>query len=216
MSFSATDRLQHTRGISTRPLAAAFPFSAADQIEAGGYLFGVVGRDDTAKSLLVLNPRGWDNPHLLVLGWSGNGKSQNAKEKCLTEWIAGSHVAVIDPRSEWSAVAEHCGGEVIPVHLGSPKTMNLWDLPQEGERNPFTSKVPQLINFWRLALGYLPDEEVQLLDGGITAAYWRVGIDPGNPVSWRQPPTKRGPYRVVTVRSEVTGECSRATSRRLG
>jgi hypothetical protein len=211
----ATDLLKHTRGISTRPLAAAFPFNAADQIEAGGYLFGVVGREDTAKSLLVLNPRTWDNPHLLVLGWSGNGKSHNAKEKCLSEWIAGSHVAVIDPRSEWNLLAEHCAGEVIPVHLGSPKTMNLWDLPQEGERNPFTSKVPQLINFWRLALGYLPDEEVQLLDGGITAAYWRVGVDPGNPASWRQPPPITTDFQTAILDRYGEDERTRLAARSL-
>src|SRR2546430_11086478 len=83
----ATDRLQHTRGISTRPLPAAFPFNSADQIEAGGYLFGIVGRDDTPKSLLVLNPRTWDNPHLLVLRGAGHGKTHNPQEKGLTEWI---------------------------------------------------------------------------------------------------------------------------------
>ncbi len=38
------------------------------------------------------------------------------------------------------------------MHLGSHKTINLWDLPHEHGRNPFTSKVPQLINFWKLAL----------------------------------------------------------------
>jgi conjugal transfer ATP-binding protein TraC len=183
----ATDLLKQTRGISTRPLSAAFPFNAADQVEPEGYLFGVVGTEVTAKSLLVLNPRTWDNPHLLVLGWSGNGKSHNVKEKVLEEWIAGSKVAVIDPRGEYWPVAQHCEGEVISVYLGSSKTINIWDLPQEEGRNPFQSKVPQLINFWRLALGYLPEEEVQLLDGGITAAYQRVGIHPGDPSSWGQP-----------------------------
>jgi conjugal transfer ATP-binding protein TraC len=211
----ATDRLKQTRGISTRPLAAAFPFNAADQIEASGYLFGVVGRQDQAKSLLVLNPRGWDNPHLLVLGWSGNGKSHNAKEKCLAEWIAGSHVAVIDPRSEWTQLAEHCHGEVIPVHLGSPKTMNLWDLPQEGERNPFTSKVPQLINFWRLALGYMPEEELQLLDGAITSAYGRVGIDPGNPACWGGPPPITSDFQTAIMERYGEDQRTRLAARSL-
>jgi hypothetical protein len=183
----ATDLLKQTRGLSTRPLSAAFPFNAADQVEPEGYLFGVVGTDATAKSLLVLNPRTWDNPHLLVLGWSGNGKSHNVKEKVLEEWIAGSKVAVIDPRGEYWPLAQHCEGEVIPVYLGSSRTINIWDLPREEGRNPFQSKVPQLINFWRLALGYLPEEELQLLDGAITAAYHRVGIHPGDPSTWDQP-----------------------------
>src|SRR5205807_2012386 len=66
----AVDLLKQTRGISTRPLAAAFPFSAADQIEPEGYLFGVVGAEHSAKTMLILNPRTWDNPHMVVLGWS--------------------------------------------------------------------------------------------------------------------------------------------------
>jgi len=184
----AIDLLKQTRGISTRPLAAAFPFNAADQIEPEGYLFGVVGSEHTAKTMLVLNPRTWDNPHMVVLGWSGNGKSANAKEKLLHEWIAGSHVAVIDPRGEYAPLAEHCEGEAIPIYLGSDKTINIWDLALEAGRNPFSSKVPQLINFWRLALGYLPEEELQLLDGAITAAYQRVGIIPSDPETWNQPP----------------------------
>jgi conjugal transfer ATP-binding protein TraC len=184
----AVDLLKQTRGISTRPLAAAFPFNAADRIEPEGYLYGVVGAEHSAKSMLVLNPRTWDNPHMVVLGWSGNGKSANVKEKLLHEWIAGSHCAVIDPRGEYGPLAEHCEGEVIPIFLGSAKTINIWDLAQEAGRNPFSSKVPQLINFWRLALGYLPEEEMQLLDGAITAAYQRVGISPGDPDSWTQPP----------------------------
>lgn len=183
----AVDLLKQTRGISTRPLAAAFPFNAADRIEPEGYLFGVVGSEHTAKSMLILNPRTWDNPHMVVLGWSGNGKSANVKEKLLQEWIAGSHCAVIDPRGEYGPLAQHCDGEVIPVYLGSAKTINIWDLALEAGRNPFSSKVPQLINFWRLALGYLPEEELQLLDGGITAAYQRVGIDPADPETWSQP-----------------------------
>lgn len=181
------DLLKQTRGISTRPLAAAFPFNEADQIDAGGYLFGVVGTEHTAKTMLVLNPRTWDNPHMLVLGWSGNGKSANVKEKLLHEWIAGSHVGVIDPRGEYGPLAEHCQGEVIPIFLGSAKTINIWDLAPEAGRNPFSSKVPQLISFWKLALGYLPEEELQLLDGAITAAYQRVGINPGDPETWSQP-----------------------------
>jgi conjugal transfer ATP-binding protein TraC len=193
----ATDLLKQTRGISTRPLSAAFPFNAADQVEPEGYLFGVVGTESTAKSMLVLNPRTWDNPHLLVLGWSGNGKSHNVKEKVLEEWIAGSKVAVIDPRGEYWPLAQHCEGEVIPVYLGSAKTINIWDLPQEEGRNPFQSKVPQLINFWRLALGYLPEEEVQLLDGAITAAYQRVGIHPGDPGSWGQPAPITGDFQAA-------------------
>ncbi len=184
----AVDLLRQTRGISTRPLAAAFPFNAADQVEPEGYLFGVVGSEHTAKSMLILNPRTWDNPHMVVLGWSGNGKSANVKEKLLHEWIAGSHCAVIDPRGEYGPLAEHCEGETIPIFLGSAKTINIWDLALEAGRNPFSSKVPQLINFWRLALGYLPEEEVQLLDGAITAAYQRVGISPGEPDTWSQPP----------------------------
>jgi type IV secretory pathway VirB4 component len=183
----ATDRLGQSRGISARPLAAAFPFHAADQVEPEGYLFGVVGADSGSKALLALNPRIWDNPHLLVLGWSGNGKSHNVKEKVLEEWIAGSHVAVIDPRGEYDRLADHCQGEVIPLHLGSTKTINVWDLPREHGRNPFTSKVPQLVNFWKLALGYLPQEEVQLLDGAIAATYDRVGISPADPSTWTEP-----------------------------
>jgi hypothetical protein len=184
----AVDLLKQTRGISTRPLAAAFPFNAADQIEPEGYLFGVVGSEHSAKTMLVLNPRTWDNPHMVVLGWSGNGKSANVKEKLLHEWIAGSHVAVIDPRGEYGPMSDHCDGELIPIYLGSSKTINIWDLALEAGRNPFSSKVPQLINFWRLALGYLPEEELQLLDGAITAAYQRVGINPSDPETWNQPP----------------------------
>jgi hypothetical protein len=184
----AVDLLKQTRGISTRPLAAAFPFNAADQIEPEGYLFGVVGTEHSAKSMLILNPRTWDNPHMVVLGWSGNGKSANVKEKVLHEWIAGSHAAVIDPRGEYWPLAEHCEGEIIPIYLGSAKTINIWDLALEAGRNPFSSKVPQLINFWRLALGYLPEEELQLLDGAITAAYQRVGVSASDPDTWSQPP----------------------------
>jgi hypothetical protein len=184
----AVDMLKQTRGVSTHPLAAAFPFNAADQIEPEGYLFGVVGGEHSAKSMLILNPRTWDNPHMVVLGWSGNGKSANVKEKVLHEWIAGSHAAVIDPRGEYGPLAEHCDGETIPIYLGSAKTINIWDLAQEAGRNPFSSKVPQLISFWKLALGYLPEEELQLLDGAITAAYQRVGVTPSDPETWGQPP----------------------------
>ena len=211
----ATDRLGQTRGISTRPLAAAFPFNAADQVEPGGYLFGIVGTESTAKTLLVLNPRTWDNPHLLVLGWSGNGKSHNVKEKVLEEWLAGARVAVIDPRGEYGPAAEHCAGEVIPVHLGSPKTINLWDLPHEHGRNPFTSKVPQLINFWKLALGYLPEEELQLVDGAITAAYQRVGINPADPASWTQPAPVTADFQAAIRERYGAEERTRLAARSL-
>jgi conjugal transfer ATP-binding protein TraC len=211
----ATDRLRQTRGISTRPLAAAFPFNAADQVEPGGYLFGMVGTESTAKSLLVLNPRTWDNPHLLVLGWSGNGKSHNVKEKVLEEWLAGARVAVIDPRGEYGPVAEHCAGEVIPVHLGSHKTINLWDLPHEHGRNPFTSKVPQLINFWKLALGYLPEEELQLVDGAITAAYQRVGINPADPATWTQPAPVTADFQAAIYERYGSEDRTRLAARSL-
>jgi len=211
----ATDRLGQTRGISTRPLAAAFPFNAADQVEPEGYLFGIVGTESTAKTLLVLNPRTWDNPHLLVLGWSGNGKSHNVKEKVFEEWVAGARIAVIDPRGEYGTVAEHCAGEVIPVHLGSRKTINLWDLPREHGRNPFTSKVPQLINFWKLALGYLPEEELQLVDGAITAAYQRVGINPADPATWTEPAPVTADFQAAIRERYGSDERTRLAARSL-
>src|SRR2546425_4926882 len=153
--------------------------------------------------------------HLLVLGWSENGKSHNVKEKVLEEWIAGARVAVIDPRGEYGVVAEHCAGEVIPVHLGSPKTINLWDLPHEHGRTPFTSKVPQLINFWKLALGYLPEEELQLVDGAITAAYQRVGINPADSATWTQPSPVTADFQAAIRERYGSEDRSRLAARSL-
>jgi hypothetical protein len=211
----AVDLLRQTRGISTRPLAAAFPFNAADRVEPEGYLFGVIGAEHTAKTMLILNPRSWDNPHMVVLGWSGNGKSANVKEKLLHEWIAGSHCAVIDPRGEYGPLAEHCEGEVIPIYLGSDKTINVWDLAPEQGRNPFSSKVPQLIQFWKLALGYLPEEELQLLDGAITAAYQRVGINAGDPETWDQPPPLTSDFRQAVLERYGGDERTRSAATSL-
>ena len=43
--------------------------------------------------------------------------------------------------------------------------------------------------------GYLPEEELQLLDGAITAAYQRVGISPSDPETWVQPPPLTGDFQ---------------------
>jgi hypothetical protein len=39
-------------------------------------------------------------------------------------------------------------------------------------------------DFCKLALGYLPEEELQLVDGAITATYHMVGINPADPATW--------------------------------
>lgn len=200
----AVDLLQQKHSILTDALAASFPFNAGSRLDPEGYLFGMTGMEGTVRTIQVLNPRAWENPHILLLGISGGGKSQNAKEKLLEEWIAGSSVVVIDFHGEYEALTRHCGGQVIPIHVGSKASINIWDLGRvPGDENPVQSKTRQLVEFWKLALGSLPKEEADLLDGAINYTYEKAGIFATRAETWDEP-------------SPVTSDFQKAVTERYG
>jgi hypothetical protein len=107
------DGVGASRTVDVDVAAAAFPFASPDvpgQISPDAVLYGL--------NLFSGGPVLWDrwaqsNHNSITLATSGAGKSYATKLECLRQLYNGVEVTIVDPEAEYTALAEHVGGQVI-------------------------------------------------------------------------------------------------------
>jgi len=180
------DMLGVHRTMDTAALGASFPFGSAEMAAVGGV---VVGRNLESDGLVQLDRFARDNYNAVVLGTSGAGKSYLVKlTDCLRSMYQDVHVAVIDPESEYQAVAQAVGGAYL--HLGAAGVhLNPFDLyvTDHDPAGALTRRALFIHTLLSVLLGQSLDAaERAALDRGVVAAYNARGIT-ADPRTHRRP-----------------------------
>jgi len=117
------------KGLLTDALACLFSYGTHRIDHDGGVL---LGQDKSTGSLVHLNTRLLPNPHAIVLGTTGAGKSQTCKLYSAELRLRGERVVVIDPEgnSVYGRVAEALDGSYVRFGHGSRDRFNPCDLPR--------------------------------------------------------------------------------------
>lgn len=119
-----------TFGHLSRPMACLFSYGAQQLDHEHGIYVGV---DTRSNSVMTLDPRELVNPHGVILGQSGGGKSFVIK--CLSTCFCmfGHRQVIIDPEgnSRYVRVARAIGGAYAVIALGSKHKINPFDLHED-------------------------------------------------------------------------------------
>ncbi|MEU6246132.1 DUF87 domain-containing protein [Glycomyces sp. NPDC047010] len=184
-----TDPVAATRTVDTPTAAAAFPFASPDMdgpVPDSAVLYGV--------NLYSGSPVMWDrwasmdNHNSVTIARSGAGKSYLTKTTILRELYQGVRVVVLDPESEYLALAAHVGGTVH--RPGNPGArLNPLAMPADGEDDEFARRRLFVGTVVETLLGEkLTGAEAAVLQRATAACYEAAGISEGRATWARRAP----------------------------
>lgn len=190
------DRLSITRNMDTTSLATTFPLTSAELSSDRGVLYGINSENE---SFIIFDRFSLENGNMSIFATSGAGKSYFVKLEALRSLMLGTEVVVIDPESEYQALAAAVGGEFISFSFNSPSKINPFDLSQvyeEGE-NQLGLKILSLHSLFKVIMGTISPSQEALLDRALVATYRAKGItqDPGT--QKKEPPLMEDLYKVL-------------------
>lgn len=202
------DQLEVIRNLDTASLSTTFPFTSAELSHHDGVLYGI----NLHNSSLVLFDRfKMENANQVVFAKSGAGKSYAVKLEILRTIMLGSEAIIIDPESEYKALAEAVGGTFISLSLNSTQKINPFDLPKYRQDSGETgdtiirTTVTSVHGLVSLMAGGLSPEEDNLLDKALYETYALKDITT-DPATHTNPPPILSD--LVTVLQNMTGTTS--------
>ena len=118
------------RPFLTSSAVALQPFYAQDVMEPKGTIYG---RNRTTKNLICGNRKNLKNPHGMLVGHSGTGKSMQIKMTEVGQTLLGTDddIIYLDPQNEAKECIEAYGGEYYDLTAKSKMYMNPFEIPEE-------------------------------------------------------------------------------------
>jgi type IV secretory pathway VirB4 component len=190
------DALSITRNMDTTSLATTFPLTSAELSSDEGILYGINSQND---SFIIFDRFSLENSNMTIFATSGAGKSYFVKLEALRSLMLGTEVIVIDPESEYKALADAVGGEFISFSFNSQSKINPFDLSQiyeEGE-NQLGLKILTLHSLFKVIMGQLNATQEALLDRALVATYRAKGITQDPETQKKEPPLMEDLYKIL-------------------
>ena len=176
----------YTTGINSSSLAAVFPFVRTVCMDDGGILLGT-NYDSGYPFILNIWKRDalHQNSNGMVIGLPGSGKSYFLKTLLLNEWSNGTKVIVLDPEAEYLGITRNAHGNVIDVGSAREGRINPFHvyqiLSEDGTPAPtdvtFSTHLKTLESFFRIVLGDVNSDVLELVNNLALEAYARRGIN---------------------------------------
>jgi len=188
------DKLSVTRNMDSTSLSTTFPLTSAELSSDKGVLYGMNSQNE---SFIIFDRFTLENGNMSIFATSGAGKSYFVKLEALRSLMTGTEIIVIDPESEYKALAEAVGGEYISFSFTSPSKINPFDLAQiyeEGE-NQLGLKILSLHSLFKVILGEMTPTQEALLDRALVATYKAKGITQDPATQKREPPLMEDLYK---------------------
>jgi len=190
------DKIAITRNMDSSSLATTFPLTSAELSGDTGVLYGINSQNE---SFIIFDRFSLENSNMTIFATSGAGKSYFVKLESLRSLMLGTEVMVIDPESEYKALAEAVGGQFISFSFKSPEKINPFDLSQiyeEGE-NQLGLKILTLHSFFKIIMGDLDSIKEALLDRALVLTYKNKGITQDPDTQKREPPLMEDLYKTL-------------------
>ena len=117
-------------GMLSRPAACLFSYGSQQIDHEQGAFIGV---DTRSNAVMTLDPRQLVNPHGVILGQSGGGKSFVVKCLSTRFLMFGHRQVILDPEgnSRYVRVAKRVGGAYAVIAPGSKHKINPFDLHED-------------------------------------------------------------------------------------
>jgi type IV secretory pathway VirB4 component len=193
---TCVDKLMITRNMDTTSLATTFPFTSSELTANEGILYGINEHND---SLIIFDRFSLENANSVLFAKSGAGKSFLVKLEALRSLMFGTEIIVIDPESEYKALAEAVGGEYISFGFQSQAKINPFDLSaiyEEGE-NELGLKIISLHSLFKVIMGQLTSSQEAILDRALVLTYKMKGITNDPATQKNKPPLMEDLYKAL-------------------
>ena len=193
---TCVDKLMITRNMDTTSLATTFPFTSSELTANEGVLYGINEYND---SLIIFDRFSLENANSVLFAKSGAGKSYLVKLEALRSLMFGTEIIVIDPETEYKALAEAVGGEFISFSFQSKAKINPFDLSavwEEGE-NELGLKILSLHSLFKIIMGQLNSSQEALLDRALVLTYKMKGITNDPATQKNEPPLMEDLYKTL-------------------
>jgi len=193
---TCVDKLMITRNMDTTSLATTFPFTSSELTANEGVLYGINEHND---SLIIFDRFSLENANSVLFAKSGAGKSFLVKIEALRSLMFGTEIIVIDPESEYKALAEAVGGEYISFGFQSQAKINPFDLSaiyEEGE-NELGLKIISLHSLFKVIMGQLTSSQEAILDRALVLTYKMKGITNDPATQKNEPPLMEDLYKAL-------------------
>ena len=138
---SGVKRINAMRTLTTESLSVFMPFKTQDIQDNKGIYYG---KNVISKNMILIDRKELQNGNSFILGVSGSGKSFTAKQEITSIALRDkdADIIIIDPESEYKALVNALGGEVIKISATSHNHINALDLNKNygDESDPIVSK----------------------------------------------------------------------------
>lgn len=146
-------RINALRTLTTEALAVLMPFKAQEIRDKHGIYYG---QNSISRNLILADRKELLNANGFILGVSDSGKSFSAKREMVNLMLStNDDVICIDPESEYRALFQGMGGQVIGISATSPNHINAMDMTEgygDGE-NPIVLKSEFILSLCEQLVG---------------------------------------------------------------
>ena len=123
-------QVDYMRFFLNSSLVVLQPYHAPDILEPGGKLLGI---NKTTKNFIYGNRKLLPNPHGIIIGYSGSGKSFFIKLTEISQTLLGTDddILILDPQNEFESICEDYGGVYFDLTPKSGIYLNGFEVSQE-------------------------------------------------------------------------------------
>lgn len=123
-------QVDHMRFFLTSSAVAFNPYYAQDLSDEGGMCYGL---NRTTKHLIRGNRKSLPNPHGMVVGHTGSGKSFMIKETEIAQTLllTDDDVIILDPNNEFQDIIVECGGQYFDFTPKCNIYLNPFEIPDD-------------------------------------------------------------------------------------
>lgn len=210
------------RNTLTDGAASLYPFTSFQILDKDGLYIADNLSNGSPVILDQYNRAKLTNPHMVVFGSSGSGKSVSVLEYCLRSRVKNIPVFFLAPEKEDELlrVCDAIGGQFVSIGSGSSQRLNVMEIFMEDEdgqefkeligssRNNrtfsrLTNKISSVMEFLQLHIKDMSIEEKQLLNEAIIETYAKKGITVSNNSLWNKHHTG---YKEMPILSDLVKE----------
>ena len=182
------------RNMLTEGAASMYPFISFEMNDENGIYFGDDIDSKIPAIIDIFDTKKFQNPNIFICGQSGAGKTFALLLIAIRMRIKRFPVYILAPEKEheFRRVCEALNGQFIQLGPGSPNRINIMEIFKKDEKNNkridgdyesvsyLLEKVDTLMNFFKLHIYDMSNEEEAILNKAIVETYRKKGITINN------------------------------------